>query len=82
MSTIEIIGGVLLIIFSVAIVLLVLMQESPKNGGMSALGGGDSYYDRNQGRTMDALLHRATKFAAIGFFIVTLLVYAYLTYKK
>ena len=65
-----------MILFSIAIILLVLMQESPKGNGMSALTGGDSFFDRNQGRTIDSLLHRFTKYAAIGIFVVTLVVYA------
>ena len=75
MSVFEIIGGILIILFSIAIALFVLMQEGTK-GGVSTLTGGDSYYNKNQGRTSDALLARGTKYAAIAFFLVTILVYA------
>lgn len=79
----EIIGGVIMIILSVAIIAFVLMQESPRGGNVDALtGGSDSFYNKNQGRTLDALLYRATKYAAIGFFIVTLLVYAAVAYLR
>lgn len=68
----EIIGGILMIVFAVAIVFFVLFQESPKGSGVSALTGGDSYYNKNQGRTFDAMLSRLTKFVAVGFFVVAL----------
>lgn len=80
MSGWEIAGGILMIIVSIAIILLVLMQESPKGGGISALSGADSYYNKNQGRSLDAILARATKYAAIAFFVITIAVYAVVVY--
>lgn len=74
MSVWQIVGGVLIVLLSLAIVILVLLQESPKGSGVSALGGGgDSYYNKNQGRSMDAMLSRLTKWAAIIFFVITIL---------
>lgn len=61
---------------SIAIVILVALQESPKGSGVSALTGGDSYFNRNQGRTFDSMLSRLTKYVGIGFFVVTIIVYA------
>lgn len=74
MSVLEIIGGILIVLMSIAIVVLVLFQESPKGSGVSALTGGDSYYNKNQGRTLDAVLSRFTKYLAIAFFIVVIAV--------
>lgn len=68
----EIIGGILMILLAIAVVVLVLFQESPKGSGVSALSGGDSYYNKNQGRTFDAMLSRLTKFVAVGFFAVSI----------
>lgn len=68
----EIIGGILIILMSIAIVILVLFQESPKGSGIGALTGGDSYYNKNQGRTLDAVLARATKWIAVAFFVITI----------
>lgn len=76
MNVFEIIGGSLMIILSIAIVALVAIQESPKGSGVSALTGGDSYYNRNQGRTFDAMLSKVTKYLAIVFFVITIAVYA------
>lgn len=72
----EIIAGVLLIIASLIIILVVLSQESKEQGLTSAIGGGanDSFYENNMGRTRDAKLNKITRFAAIIFFVVTLVV--------
>lgn len=72
MSVWEIIGGCLIILVSIALVVLVLFQESPKGSGVSALTGGESYYNKNQGRTLDAVLARFTKLVAILFFVLSI----------
>lgn len=82
MTVVEIIGGVIMILMSIAIVILVALQESPKGSGISALTGGDSYYNRNQGRTLDSMLAKLTKYVGIAFFVVTIIVYALDVYLK
>lgn len=74
MSALEIVGGIAMILISIVIIVAVLLQESTK-GGAAALTGGDSYYDKNSGRTIDAMLSRITKYSAILFFLVTIAVY-------
>ena len=76
MNTLEIVGGILMILMCIAIVIAVALQESPKGSGISALTGGDSYFNRNQGRTFDSMLAKVTKYLAVAFFILTILVYA------
>ena len=78
----DIIGGSLLIIICVAIAIMVLMQESPKGGAMSALTGSESYYNKNQGRTLDALLAKGTKYFGIALFVIALVVYGIDIYIK
>ena len=75
MSVIEIIAAFLLIIACVFVVAVVLMQES-KQGMSNVLTGGssDNYYQKNSGRTKEAKLARATKFAAIAIFVIALAV--------
>lgn len=73
MSIFEIISGALIILIGIAIVIMVLFQESPKGSGVSALTGGDSYYNKNQGRTLDAMLSRFTKWLAVIFFVLATL---------
>jgi len=82
MGVLDIIGGILLIIICIGIAVMVLFQESPKGGGMNALTGGDSYYNKNQGRTLDAMLAKGTKIFAIAFIVVAIAVYAIDIYIK
>ena len=78
MGTIEVIGGALLILMSVVLCIIVLMQEGSKGGGVAALSGGstDSFLNRNPGRTRDKMLYSITRFCAIVFFVLTIVVHA------
>ena len=82
MGALNIIGGILMILASVGIMLAVTLQESPRGGGLNALTGADSYYSKNQGRTMDAMLGRFTKILAVVFFIITIVVNILAIYLK
>lgn len=79
MSVLEIIGGVLLILSSVFITLMVMMQES-QGKGMGGTIQGDMPVTTGRVGTRNVMLAKYTKFAAIVFFVVTLLVnlFAYL----
>lgn len=72
MSVLEIISGVLLILCSIAIIIMVLFQES-KGSGLSGVIAGGEMMD-NGSRTANSMLAKWTKYAAIAFFVVTLLV--------
>lgn len=76
MNVIQIIGGVLLIISCLVIILIVLAQNSKDPGMTSAITGSanDSFYGKNGGKTRDAKLSKFTRFAAIVFISVTLIV--------
>ena len=78
MSVWEVLGGIAIIIMSLIIIAAVLLQESTKGSGLSALSGGDSdsFFSKNPGRTREAMLYKATKYCAILFFVVTIAVYA------
>lgn len=67
MSPIEIIFGICLVLFSVAIIIVVLLQEgSQKNVGV-VTGGADTFLSKNKARSANAFLARWTKVIAIGF---------------
>ena len=75
MGPIEIICGILLVLASLVIIVIVLVQDTKDQGGLtSAIGGGsnDSFFGRNGSRTKDAKLNRFTKIASIVFFVATL----------
>ena len=76
MEILELIGGILLLITSILIICVVMLQESRQSGLSGVITGGssDSYYGKNRGRTRDAKLARATKIAAVAFFLLTIAV--------
>ncbi len=83
MNVIEIVCGVLLLVACLVLIVLVMMQEG-KQGMSQSLGGGssDSYLDKNSGRTLDAVLAKITKIAAIAFFVLTIVVTVVAVYNK
>ena len=74
MSALEIIFGIVLIIFSVAIVAVVLFQEGNQKSLGAISGGGDNFIGKSKSRGVDAMLERMTRFVAIGFFLLTIAV--------
>ena len=77
MNVIEIVGGIILLLSCVLIILLTLMQDQKQDQNMtSAITGGsyDSAFSKNEGNTKEAILKRWTKWAAIIFFVITLVV--------
>lgn len=47
-------------ICAIALIIVVLCQESESNGGATALTGAETYYSQNKGRSRDGMLKRAT----------------------
>lgn len=82
MTPYEIILAVLLLIFSIAIIVVVLLQEgNQKNMGV-VTGGADSFLSKNKARSVDAFLSRWTKAIAIGFFVLVLVANAIMYFVK
>ena len=82
MSVVEIIFGIVLLLFSIAIILVVLLQEgNQKNMGV-VTGGADTFLSKNKARSVDAFLSRWTKVIAIGFFVLVLVANAVMYFVK
>ena len=66
------------ILFCISIIAVVLLQ-SGKQAGLSGsiAGGAETFFGKNKGRTIDAMLSKYTAFAAI-LFLVTSLVLGYI----
>ena len=61
MSPLAIICGIVLLLFAIAIIIVVLLQEgSQKNLGV-VTGGADTFLSKNKARSVDAFLSRWTK---------------------
>lgn len=75
MSTLEIIGGVVILIISVITIILCLSQEQKSQDSMTAALTGasaDSFYGKNEGRTKEAILAKITRTLAILLFAAVL----------
>ena len=61
------------LIVAVILVAVVLLQSGKTAGLSGALGGGtETYFARNKGKTLEAKLARATKWVALVFVVITL----------
>ncbi|NLG03073.1 MAG: preprotein translocase subunit SecG [Clostridia bacterium] len=70
METFRIVLTVLFIIISVALSVIVLLQEG-KSAGLGAISGAaESYWGKNKGRSMEGALVKITRFLAIAFLVV------------
>ena len=73
MAVHEIILGLVLILLSVAIIVLVLLQEGKSAGLSGAIAGGaETFFGKNKSRTMESKLVLITKIIAISFFVLAL----------
>ncbi|WP_024833577.1 preprotein translocase subunit SecG [Ruminiclostridium josui] len=68
--------NILHIIFAISIIIIVLLQ-SGKQAGLSGsiAGGAETFFGKNKGRTIDALLGKYTAFAAIAFLVTSIALY-------
>ncbi len=82
MGVLEIISGVLLILCSVAIIGMVLFQDSQGNGLSGAIGGGEMMGANGRSRSAGTMLAKYTKYAAIAFFVLAVLVGVISIYLK
>ena len=74
MSVIRVILTVIYILLGVAISIVILMQEGKSNGLGSAIGGmADSYWIKTKGRSMEGALEHFTRYGAIIFMLITLI---------
>lgn len=68
--------NIIYIIIALSMVAIVLLQ-SAKSSGMSGTiaGGAETFFGKNKGRTIDAMLSKYTTFAAIAFIIISIVLY-------
>ena len=72
MGVFEIILGILLILMSVAIIVVIILQEGNQQGVGVVTGGADTFFSKNKARSIDAFLSRWTKVFA-GIFVVVVI---------
>ena len=72
MTALQYVLAIVIILVSIAIIALVMLQES-KQQGLGAIGGAaDSFFGKNKGKTMDAKLAKLTKLFGVVFFALAL----------
>ena len=77
MSTLEIIGGAVLLAICLAIIVICLMQDQKSQDSMTAALTGastESFYGKNEGRTKEAILNKITRTLGVILFVITLAV--------
>ena len=77
MSTLEIIGGVAILVLRVIIIFICVSQEQKSQDSMTAALTGasaDSFYGKNEGRTKEAILAKITRALVFILFAVVLAV--------
>lgn len=73
MEALRIVLTIVFILISIALTVLVLMQEG-KAAGLGAISGAaETYWGKNKGRSMEGTLVNITKFLAVGFIVLAII---------
>ena len=73
MEALRIVIQIIFILICIALTVLVLMQEG-KSAGLGAMSGAaETYWGKNKGRSMEGKLVKITKYLAIGFMVITII---------
>ncbi len=72
----EIIIGSAVLLFSIIMIIVIILQEGHESSLGTVTGGADSFLSRGKARTADALFARITKYCAIVFFLLVVLLNA------
>ena len=74
-TMLKIILSVILVLLALFLTVVVLLQESKTSGMSSAIGGGsDTFLSKNKSKSWNAKLASWTRWVAIAFMILTLIV--------
>ncbi len=70
MAVLKMILTVIFIIISIALTVIILMQEG-KSAGLGAIAGAaDTYWGKNKGRSMEGMLVKITKILVVLFIVL------------
>ncbi len=76
MNTLNIVFGVILLVFAVFLVIAVLMQSGKsKNLSGSIAGGAETFFGKTKGKALDKVLSKVTTIVAILFVVLVIVVY-------
>lgn len=72
-----IIAGIVIMVLCVALIGIILLQSknaSGLTGAIGGMGGGQTYWDKNKGRSLEGQLSKYTKIIAGVLFVLILLI--------
>ena len=73
MGVLRIVLQIIFVVICIALTVLVLMQEG-KSAGLGAISGAaETYWGKNKGRSMEGKLVKITRYLAIGFMLLTVI---------
>ena len=73
MAALRIVIQILFILICIILTVIVLMQEG-KSAGLGAISGAaETYWGKNKGRSMEGKLVKFTKYLAIGFMVISII---------
>lgn len=74
MTAVQIVFGIVLILLALALIFIVLVQDSNQQGLSGAISGGssESFFGKNKGRTDEAKKAFITKILAVIFMVLAL----------
>lgn len=67
MGVVEYILGGILLLFSIALIIVIILQEGHQQGLGVVTGGADTFFSKHKARSIDAFLSRWTKLFALVF---------------
>lgn len=74
MGVLKIILTVVFVLVCVALTVIVLLQEGKSAGLTGAISGAaETYWGKNKGRSMEGKLEKFTKFVAVAFLILAII---------
>ena len=82
MPAIQIVFGVILLLFSIAITIIVILQEGHQQNVGAITGGADTFLSKNKARSVDAFLVRWTKVITIGFFALVVAINIFMFFAQ
>ena len=78
MSPLMILLTVIYVVFCLFLIAVVLLQ-SGKSAGLGAISGGmDTFLSKNKAKTWDARLAKLTKWVAVAFMVLTLVLWLFM----
>ena len=72
MATLRIVVTIVFIVVSLALLIVVLMQEGKSQGLGAIAGAAESYWGKNKGRSMEGALVKITRVLAVGFILLAI----------